>query len=308
MDALFALKTEVAIGDLHGDGDEDGVAGHAKKIRSIVHVNFIVDDSRADFFFEIPEALRRTLDAKVAIDHIELVGARRSRAERNGAGCSIGVGEAARFGRRTHDFGQTRACTGNMRERVFLARISRDVIFAGTGGINEFDFDVLADPFEMAIAPQLPGIRGRGAAALLGSAVVSAAGGVRLNLIGRTPNDVNVAAIRFPARDPGGEVFVGVGEAAVVLLPHWINGRFGVWIAVAPEDLLVLFALFFRAEFEKSTALFVGNDVGNDIPKPVVSLRAQFLGEFPVALLNYLGALRLCRTFLWDGLVLGGGG
>lgn len=99
MNALLALKTKIAIGNLYGDRDEDSVAGHAKKIRSIVHVNFIVDDSRADFFFEVPESLGRALDAKVAIGHIELVHARRSRAERNGAGCSIGVGEAARFGR-----------------------------------------------------------------------------------------------------------------------------------------------------------------------------------------------------------------
>jgi len=45
MHALCQLKAKVAIGDLNGDGHEDGIAGDAKKIGAVVHVNIVMDDA-----------------------------------------------------------------------------------------------------------------------------------------------------------------------------------------------------------------------------------------------------------------------
>ena len=98
------------------------------------------------------------------------------------------------------------------------------MVFAGTGGVDELDLDVFADAVQVAIAPQLPSIGGGGTAALLRRAVVGAAGGMRLDLIRRAPDDIDVAPVGFPAGYAGGKVFVGVGEAAVVLFPDRVDG------------------------------------------------------------------------------------
>src|SRR4029077_1612032 len=123
-----------------------------------------------------------------------------------------------------HDFRQTRTRSGNMRQRVFFAGVSRDVVFAGTGGVDELDLDVFAHAVQVAITPQLPGISCCRTAALFRRTAVRAAGGMRLNLIRRTPDDIDVAPVGFPSGYSGGEVFVGVGEAAVVLLPDRVDG------------------------------------------------------------------------------------
>jgi len=47
--------------------------------------------------------------------------------------------------------------------------------------------------------------------------VVGAPGGMGVDFIGWTPDDVNTAAIRLPANDAGREVFVSIGKAAIML-------------------------------------------------------------------------------------------
>src|SRR5260370_41347268 len=75
MHALFALETEVAIGDRHGDGDEDGVAGHTQKIRRIVHVNMTANDADGDEFSEILAAFCRWLRAAQVTEAYEFIAA-----------------------------------------------------------------------------------------------------------------------------------------------------------------------------------------------------------------------------------------
>ena len=45
MQTLFALETEVAVGNLDGDGNEDRVGGDAKEIRAVFQVNLTVNDA-----------------------------------------------------------------------------------------------------------------------------------------------------------------------------------------------------------------------------------------------------------------------
>ena len=108
------------------------------------------------------------------------------------------------------------------------------MVFAGAGGIDKPEFDVVADVFEMAIAPDIEGIDGGGAAALFGGTVVGAAGGVGIDFVGRAPEDIDVAAIGFPAGDSGGEAVVGVSDAAIVFFTLGVIGRVGIGIAAAP--------------------------------------------------------------------------
>src|SRR5215472_15341675 len=98
-----------------------------------------------------------------------------------------------------------------MRERVLLTRVHRNVIFAGTGGIHKLDFDVFANPIQMAIAPHLPGKRRCGTTPLFRGTLVCAPGGLGVDFIGWTTDDVDTAAISLPANDAGREVFVSIG-------------------------------------------------------------------------------------------------
>jgi hypothetical protein len=150
------------------------------------------------------------------------------------------------------------------------------VIFAGAVGVDEFDFDVFANVFEVAVAPEFPGIGGGRAAALLGWAIVGAAGGVRLDFVRRAPEDVDVAAIGFPAGDAGGEAFVGVGDAAVVLFAVGVFGGVRVGIAAAPEVFDVLLALFVGGETQEGVVLFFRDDVGDFFAEPSVVGSAFF--------------------------------
>jgi hypothetical protein len=140
------------------------------------------------------------------------------------------------------------------------------VIFAGTAGVDEFELNVFADVFEIAVAPQFPGIgRGR-SSALLGRPIIAAAGRMGLDFIGRAPEDVSVAAIGFPARDTRGETVVGVGDAAIVFFPVGVFGRIWIGITPAPEFLDVLLALFVGGEAQEGVAFFLGDNVGGPLP------------------------------------------
>ncbi|MGB2672231.1 MAG: hypothetical protein WA621_07590 [Candidatus Acidiferrum sp.] len=166
------------------------------------------------------------------------------------------------------------------------------MIFAGTSGIDEFDFDVVANVFEMAIAPEFPGISGGGAAALLRGTIVSAAGGMGFDFVGRSPEDVDVPAIGFPAGDAGGEVLVGVGDAAIVFFAIGIIRGIRIGIAAAPEIFDLLFALFVSGEAKECVALFLGDDVRDLFGEPN-GVGIAFLGELLGLLFAVLGAFRL---------------
>jgi hypothetical protein len=131
-----------------------------------------------------------------------------------------------------------------VRESVLLAGIHGEVVLAGIGGVDKFDFDIFADAFEVAITPQFPRVGVGGAAALSRSAFVGSAGGVGFNLVGRTSDNVNVPAIGLPAGNAGGEMLIGVGETAVVLFLEGVFRGFGMRVASVPEDFDGLFALF----------------------------------------------------------------
>jgi len=53
-------------------------------------------------------------------------------------------------------FAKALAASRNMGAGVFLPRVGREVILAAAGGIDEFEFDIVADAFEMAVAPEFP--------------------------------------------------------------------------------------------------------------------------------------------------------
>src|SRR5689334_21721280 len=135
----------------------------------------------------------------------------------------------------------------------------------------------------MAIAPLFPRIGAGFATALLHRALISAARGMRLNLVWLAPDNVNAAAIGFPARDARRKVFVGIGQAAVVFLFGCIDRRLRVGIALVPKNLDELLALLVRGEFQECFALVRRNDVHNLVCQPYSVWRAELFIELLLA-------------------------
>ena len=129
------------------------------------------------------------------------------------------------------------------------------VIIAARAGIDELQVDVLTDSFEIAITPILVRIGGGGAAALLLRTIVGAAGGMRLDLVGGAPHDVNAAAIGLPAWNAGSEMLVGISDAAIVLFLVLVFRSVGSGIATQPELLDELVALLVVGKLLESRLL-----------------------------------------------------
>src|SRR5580700_2723741 len=108
-----------------------------------------------------------------------------------------------------------------------------------------------------------------------------------LDFVGWAPEDVHVAAIGFPARNTGGETFVGVGDAAIVFFTVAVFGRIWIGIAPAPEFLDVLFAFFVGGEAQEGVVFFLGDNV-RDLFRQPGGVGSAFLGEFSGLLLVVL--------------------
>src|SRR5262249_23449688 len=104
MQTLLALKAQIAVAELHGDGNENGVSCGAKKIRAVLEGQLGGDDATEHFLFEFPEMLGSTLDAEKSVQPIELVVAGAHADEGHGAGSSIVICESSGFRRLAENF------------------------------------------------------------------------------------------------------------------------------------------------------------------------------------------------------------
>src|SRR3989442_15085744 len=130
------------------------------------------------------------------------------------------------------------------------------MVFAGASGIDKFELDIFSDVLQVAIAPLLPGIRACGAAAFFHRPVVRPAGRMGIYFIGRAPDDVHAAAVRFPTGDAGSVMLVGISNAAIVLLFEIVIREVRIAAAAQPKLFNELLALFVRRELEKRSSLF----------------------------------------------------
>src|SRR5437763_14696742 len=111
---------------------------------------------------------------------------------------------------------------------------------------------------------------------------------MRINLVGGPIHDVNAAAVALPAGDAGGEVLVGVGDAAVVLFFVFVFDGVGRGIAAQPELLDEVIAFLVVGKLLEGGALFVGDDPAHALVEPVLVRLAQLflqaLGVFALLL------------------------
>src|SRR5205823_4153578 len=124
--------------------------------------------------------------------------------------------------------------------------------------------------FQIAITPGLKGIGGGAAAAFFLWPVIMAATGMRVNAVRRAKDDVDPAAVGSPSRNAGGEVLVGVGDAAIVLVLKFVFDGIRSGIAPEPELFNELVALFIVCKLLECLQLFAGDDPLDVILKPLL--------------------------------------
>src|SRR5271157_3251579 len=106
-----------------------------------------------------------------------------------------------------------------MKHRVLLIGINRYVVVAAHAGVHELNHDFLpfvAQSLDVAVTPSLEGIGRSLAATLFNGTLIVAAGGMGIDLVGRAEDDIDATAVGPPSRLAGCEMFVGVGDAAVM--------------------------------------------------------------------------------------------
>src|SRR5215469_2552434 len=83
-----------------------------------------------------------------------------------------------------------------------------------------------------------------------------------LNVIKSSIDDVNASSISFPALpDVSAEVFVGVGDAPIVLLLECVLRRARIWISTFPERCDEIVTLLVCRELLGGGTLLIGDDV-----------------------------------------------
>ena len=98
---------------------------------------------------------------------------------------------------------------------------------------------------------------------------------MRFFFIRLAKHDVNATAIRFPAGNTTGEIFIRVSNALVIILAVFVDVGVGIGITAEPELLNELFALIIRFQGLKGTALFIRNDVQHIFIHPFFVNTAQ---------------------------------
>ena len=200
-------------------------------------------------------------------------------AERRAQVGAVGIVEALRLVGHAHLLHQGEAGAGNVQQGVLFRRVHGHAELARHGGVDELDDDVVADAFDVAIAPLLEGEGGGLAAALFRGPLIGAARGVVFDFVRRAVRDVDAAAVGLPAGDARGVVLVGVRDAAVVLFLELVFDGVRGGVAAQPELLDELLALFVGLQALEGRPLFIGDDVGDVFVQPLAVRSLEFLLE-----------------------------
>jgi hypothetical protein len=107
-------------------------------------------------------------------------------------------------------------------------------------------------------------------------------------------NDIDAAPIGLPSRNPGAKVFIGVGDAPVVLFLEFVLEGIGSGITSLPESFNELVAFFVVGELLEGGTLFGSNDVGDVLIQPS-SVDAEVVDDVQATLLLLLAWKRTLR-------------
>ena len=215
---------------------------------------------------------------------------------------AVAAAEPLRLAGHAHLLVHREPCVGRVEQSVFLGAIHRHVIFAAHASVDELDDDLLPDSFEITVSPIFKREGRRLATAFGHGPLITSARGMRLDLVGLAVHDVDAAPVRFPARNAGGEMLIGVGNSLVVLFFVFVLFRVRSGIATLPESLDERIALFVVAQLLKRRLLFVGDDPDYVLIEPLLVSPFDF---FPVVLFLLLLFLGVDGPFERIGLLRG---
>jgi len=126
--------------------------------------------------------------------------------------------------------------------------------------VDEFEYDIIANPVNVAVMPALE---------------VEAI----FDLIRRSIKDVDAATIRRPAGDAGREVFVGIGETAIVFFFEFVSGILRGGVSPLPELYYELLAFFVCLQALEGGSLLIRYDVRYILFQPLPVARLRLLPE-----------------------------
>src|SRR5215471_10446167 len=293
LDAIFVDERDVTILHLDGDGDQNSVACHLHEVGADIERHGVQDDLGIDFLGQVREFdLGSSLQFGPLVQTIEFFAVQHRAVGTEAEALDAVAGEALRLVGHAHLLPHGEAGVRRHQQGIFFGTIHRHVIFAAHTGVDEFNDDFLANSLNVAIAPLLEGKGGGGAAALFHGALVGTTGGMGLDFVGLAEDDIDAAAIGSPAGDACCVMLIGIGDALVVLFLKFVLFGVGRGIAALPESFNEVIALFVVRELLEGGTLFIGDDVGDVLVKPLFVGLAQLLLKSLGVLFTLLLVLR----------------
>ncbi len=152
--------------------------------------------------------------------------------------------------------------------------------------------------------PALKGKGGGAAAALFNGSLVGAATRMGVDGVRLAESDIDVAAVRFPARLAGRKVLIGILDAGIVLVAELVVGRLGVRVAPKPKVFDELLTLFVILQGFEGLHFLVTDDPDNVLIQPLFPGTVAL--QFTLQILLLLTALPIREPALqWIRLFLG---
>jgi hypothetical protein len=190
VDAFVVAIRDLAVWNLQRNGNHYRIAGHAKIIQRVGHVNGASHKARRNRRGEVLKVFGRPHSAEMKIERCEFVRIGRNSANRSGQRRPIGIGEPIGLAPAVHHFADAPARSRYMEERILFIRVARQVIFAGAARADEFQLDVVAEFIAVANSPKFPRVGRRRTPALPHRPIVGSTGWMRFDFVRGAPQNV----------------------------------------------------------------------------------------------------------------------
>ena len=273
--SLLVLEGHILVEQLDGDGRQHGIFGDPQKVGSGVEGEQVVGNLGVDHGLQVGELdLGGALQGRILGEALELI-VPPAPAAGGGAQCHPGrIGEAVRLAGHSHALHGGQPGVGDIQQGVLLGGIHGHAVFAGHGGVDEFDQHLIAQvrSLQVAVAPDFEGVGAGDSPAFVNGTGVAPAARMGLDFVGRTEGNVDPPPIRQPPRGPGREPLVGIGDAPVMLIPGLVHDRIGIGIPPQPELFDELVPFIVGGQLPEGSLFFLRNDVTGVFTNPLLEI------------------------------------
>ena len=163
---------------------------------------------------------------------------------------------------------------GRIGQGVLFEGIPGDAVFPAQAAVHELDDDLGAEvgTLNVAVAPLDVRVFDRPTAPFVEIPKGHVAAVKGLDGIGRSPGDIDPAAIGLPSGLARGKPLVGVGDAPVVLVAGLVDHGVGSGVPAQPELLHELVALIVRLQLVEGGLLLGSDDVQDILLQPLLEV------------------------------------